>query len=184
MSNTKRSWLCQMCKDWPASQGLSWGLHTEQKNEANTHTPPDSRHYSANMHPGPHSLTRVALAAWFLNLSPGREWKMCHRHYLLRSYKQRSLTAGCIAPLCSMMQRGEQGWPAVIYLLCCGVYRGIQGGGTHWNHSAQEHFAVVRDPELCCVASLYLPLACGVRSSTSSLSAAWLRVKHKSNKLY
>lgn len=73
-----------------------------------------------------HSLTHVVLATWYLNLPPGREWKMCHSCYLLHSHKQRWLTAGWIAPLCSVMQRHWVGGMACCHLftvLWC-VHRG------------------------------------------------------------
>lgn len=188
MSNMKRSQRCQTDKDWPGSQGLR--LHTPQTHSewADIFRPHlETPHCTYTYEPyknATHSLAHEALATWYLNLPPGREWKICHSCYLLHSHVQRWPTAGWIAPLCSMMQRN--GWrPAVIYLLCCGVYRGLGGWGyTHWNHSAQSHFTVVWNPELSCVAFLYRLLACAVRSSTSLLPAAWLRAKHKSDKRY
>lgn len=159
--------------------------HRKHTQSEQTSFGPISRHHTVHIHTS-HTWTPLAheaLATWYLNLPPGREWKICHSCYLLHSHVQRWPTAGWIAPLCSMMQCN--GWrPAVIYLLCCGVYRGLRGGDTHWNHSAQSHFTVVWNPELSCVAFLYRLLACAVRSSTSLLPAAWLRAKHKSDKCY
>lgn len=87
-----------------------------------------------------HSLAHEALATWYLNLPPGREWKMCHRCYLLHSHEQRWLTAGWIAPLCSMMQCnvvggwGGRGACGHLFTVVC---IGGSGVGARWNHSAR-----------------------------------------------
>lgn len=136
-------------------QGLTWETRAVMKRNANTLTvSKQAQRHLQNPHcthaykpcaltpliHTTHSLAHEALATWYLNLPPGREWKMCHRCYLLHSHEQRWLTAGWIAPLCSMMQCnvvggwGGRGACGHLFTVVC---IGGSGVGARWNHSAR-----------------------------------------------
>lgn len=110
-------------KDWPVSQGLgddtqskptrSWQTRSAPSRDTTLHTGAQALHLNTT-----HSLAHEALATWYLNLPPGREWKMCHSPYLLLSHDQRWLTAGWVAPLCCMMQCSAVGDGLLSFIYC------------------------------------------------------------------
>lgn len=126
----KRSWLCQTGRTWEPRAVRTQSKHTQSEQTSSAPSLDTILNTYVNT---THTLAHKVLATWYPNLPPGRELKICHSYYLLRSHEQRWLTARWIAPLCSMMQcnaGGAGGWPTVIYLLCCGMcIGGVRGVG-------------------------------------------------------